>query len=101
MESVQNGRRSRDSSQRAAVAILTYGMDAGTLGPMAPVRKVTVHVPADLLDKAQRETGEGVTETIRRGLKLVAASSGYAQLRRMRGTVRLAIDIDELRKDRR
>jgi hypothetical protein len=42
-----------------------------------------------------------VTETIRRGLKLVAASGGYAQLRRMRGTVRLAIDIDELRKDRR
>ena len=68
---------------------------------MTPVRKITVHVPTDLLNKAQRETGEGVTETIRRGLKLVAASSGYAQLRRLRGTVRLAINVEELRKDRR
>ncbi len=68
---------------------------------MTPVRKITVHVPTDLLDQAQRETGEGVTETIRRGLKLVAASRGYAQLRRLRGTVRLAIDVAELRKDRR
>ena len=68
--------------------------------PMS-VRKITVHVPDDLLKKAQRETGEGVTETVRRGLKLVAASSAYERLRRMRGTVRLDIDVDGLRADRR
>lgn len=68
--------------------------------PMS-VRKITVHVPDDLLKKAQRETGEGVTETVRRGLKLVAASSAYERLRRMRGTVRLDIDVDDLRADRR
>jgi hypothetical protein len=67
---------------------------------MARVRKITVHVPADLLAKAQRETGEGVTETVRQGLSLVAASRAYNRLRRMRGTVRLAIDLDDLRADR-
>ena len=67
---------------------------------MAGVRKITVHVPEDLLAKAQRETGEGVTETVRQGLSLVAASRAYDRLRRMRGTVRLAIDLDDLRADR-
>lgn len=64
-------------------------------------RKITVHVPEALLKQAQRETGEGVTETVRQGLSLVAASSAYERLRRMRGTVRLAIDLDEVRADRR
>lgn len=81
-------------------AILSYGIHAGIMFPMG-VRKITVHVPDDLLKKAQRETGEGVTETVRRGLTLVAASSAYERLRRMRGTVRLDIDIDDLRADRR
>jgi hypothetical protein len=68
---------------------------------MPTVRKITVHVPDDLMKRAQRETGEGVTETVRRGLRLVAASSAYDQLRRLRGSVRLDVDLDELRADRR
>ena len=68
---------------------------------MSGVRKITVHVPEDLLEKAQRETGEGVTETVRQGLSLVAASRAFDRLRRMRGTVRLKIDLDDLRADRR
>jgi hypothetical protein len=67
----------------------------------AGVRKITVHVPDELLKKAQQETGEGVTETVRQGLSLVAASRAYDRLRRLRGTVALAIDLKELRKDRR
>ena len=67
---------------------------------MPGVRKITVHVPDDLLKKALRETGEGVTETVRQGLSLVAASRAYDRLRRMRGTVRLAINLDDLRADR-
>jgi len=82
-------------------AILSYGIHAGILLLMSGVRKITVHVPEALLEKAQRETGEGVTETVRQGLSLVAASSAFDRLRRMRGTVRLAIDLDDLRADRR
>lgn len=79
---------------------MRYGINAGIMSRMS-VRKITVHVPDDLLNKAQRETGEGVTETIRRGLKLVAATGAWERLRRMRGTVRLAVDVDDLRTDRR
>ena len=76
-------------------------MNAGIVLMMAGIRKITVHVPEDLLEKAQRETGEGVTETVRQGLTLVAASRAYDRLRRMRGSVRLAIDLEDLRADRR
>ena len=68
---------------------------------MAVARKVTVHVPADLLRKAQRSTGEGVTATIRRGLELVAAERAQEELRRLRGQVAFSIDWKHLRADRR
>jgi hypothetical protein len=64
---------------------------------MATARKITVEVPPELLDKAQRATGGGVTETVRTGLQLLAASQAYAQLRQLRGKVRFA---DQLKADR-
>lgn len=82
-------------------AILNYGMHAGIVAVMAGTRKITVHVPDELLKKAQRDTGEGVTETVRQGLRLVAASRAYDDLRRRRGSVRLALNLDKLREDRR
>ena len=48
---------------------------------MNKVRKITVEVPPELLDRAQRASGGGITETVRTGLKLVAASQAYARLR--------------------
>ena len=36
-------------------------------------RKITVHVPEELLDRAQKSSRQGVTETVRQGLRLVAA----------------------------
>src|ERR1051326_4544634 len=48
---------------------LAYGMKAG----MEEMRKITVEVPSDLLDRAQAFTGEGVTETVRTGLKKIDA----------------------------
>ena len=68
---------------------------------MGATRKVTIEVPAELLRRARRSTGEGITATVRRGLELVAARSAYEDLRRLRGTVRLAIDLEALRQDRR
>lgn len=66
-----------------------------------PVQKVTVHVDQTLLRKAQARTGAGVTATIRQGLELVAASGAYERLRALRGKVKLAIDLETLRADRR
>jgi hypothetical protein len=68
---------------------------------MDAVKKVTIHVPAKLLAQAQKRTGAGVTETIRRGLRLVAAEDAFDGLRKLRGKVDFTIDVDELRADRR
>ena len=68
---------------------------------MATARKITVEIPDDLLRRAQKSTGEGVTATVRRGLELVAASRTYDELRRLRGKISLSIDLAKLREDRR
>ena len=68
---------------------------------MASTQKVTIEVPAELLRRARRSTGEGITATVRRGLELVAARSAYEELRRLRGRVRLTLDLEALRRDRR
>ena len=68
---------------------------------MAAEKKITVHVPDELLKKARRETGAGITETVRQGLRLVAAGDTYRKLRKLRGRVKIDIDLSELREDRR
>jgi Arc/MetJ-type ribon-helix-helix transcriptional regulator len=63
-------------------------------------KKVTVHLPERLLRKAQQSTGKGVTDTIRDGLRLVAAGDAYRKLQRLRGTVKFSVDLGKLREDR-
>jgi hypothetical protein len=67
---------------------------------MASVRKITVEVPEDLLERAQRASGSGVTQTVRTGLGLVAASQAYARLRQWRGQVRFSRSVARLKADR-
>jgi hypothetical protein len=62
-------------------------------------RKLTVQVPADLLERATMASGEGVTPTVRRGLELVAAGGAYGRLRRFRGKVKFSVKLSELRQD--
>ena len=50
---------------------------------METARKITVEVPEDLLEKAQQASGAGITQTVRTGLQLVAASHAYARLREL------------------
>ena len=64
------------------------------------VKKVTIEVPEELLEKAQQATGSGITQTVRTGLQLVAASQAYAQLRQARGKVRFSRTLAELKDDR-
>ena len=71
-----------------------------SLPAMETNRKITVHVPADLLDKAQETTGGGITATVRQGLQLVAATDTYRRLRELRGKVKLSVDLERLREDR-
>jgi Arc/MetJ-type ribon-helix-helix transcriptional regulator len=67
---------------------------------MQTARKITVEVPPELLEKAQRATGSGVTQTVRAALQLVAASQAYARLRQLRGKVRFTRTLAELKTDR-
>ena len=68
--------------------------------PMATARKITVEVPLELLEKARRASGAGITQTVREGLELVAASQAYARLRQLRGKVRFTRALAVLKADR-
>ena len=63
-------------------------------------RKITVHVPDDLLERAQKSSGQGITETVRQGLRLVAAGDTFRRVANLRGTVKFSIDLARLRDDR-
>jgi len=67
---------------------------------MDAVQKITVGISSELLARAQRASGSGITETVRTGLQLVAASQAYARLRELRGKVRLSRTAAELKADR-
>lgn len=67
---------------------------------MDACRKVTVHLPEDLLGKAQRASGQGITETLRQGLRLVAAGDTFRRVSKLRGQVKFSIDLAQLREDR-
>ncbi|HTV65117.1 MAG TPA: hypothetical protein VMD98_05895, partial [Bryocella sp.] len=83
------------------LAISNAGIEYGTVGVVMPsARKITVEIPADLLEKAQKASQSGITQTVRTGLQLVAASQTYTRLRQMRGKVRFSRTLAELKADR-
>jgi hypothetical protein len=67
---------------------------------MKTARKITIEIPADLLEKAQAASGTGITQTVRTGLQLVAASNAYAKLRQFRGKVKFSLSWEQLKDDR-
>lgn len=67
---------------------------------MDAARKITVEIPEDLLERAQRASGAGVTQTVRAGLQLLAASQTYSRLRQLRGKVKFSRTLAELKADR-
>lgn len=67
---------------------------------METARKITVEIPEELLQRAQLASGAGITQTVRTGLQLVAASQTYKRLRELRGRVRFTRALAELKADR-
>ena len=68
---------------------------------MTALRKITVHVPADLVESAQAAPGAGVTETVRQGLEVLRRQLFYAQMKALRGKVDFTgFDLAELREDK-
>lgn len=67
---------------------------------MPAARKITVEIPSDLLIKAQKASGAGITQTIRTGLELVAAGRAYQRLLQLQGKVRFSKTLRQLKEDR-
>ncbi len=61
------------------------------------MKKLTIMVPQDLLERAQRTTKSGATPTVRRGLELLAARDVYDRLLALRGKVKFGLTWQELR----
>jgi hypothetical protein len=72
----------------------------GEVDTMETARKITVEVPAELLRKAQEASGAGITQTVRTGLELMAASRAYARLLQLRGKVHFSRTLADLKADR-
>jgi len=68
---------------------------------MLRVRRITANLPEDLLRDAMRVTGKGITGTIISGLSLIRQTRVYDRAMRLRGKVRLTIDLNESRERRR
>ncbi len=67
---------------------------------MSLAKKITVEISEELLSKAQKATKQSITETIRQGLRLVAASEAYENLRKLRGKVKFSISLKALREEK-
>ena len=63
------------------------------------LQKVTVLLPRDLVKRATRASGQGLTPTIRQGLEAITRAEAFRCLRRLRGKVKFSIDVDQLRED--
>jgi hypothetical protein len=63
-------------------------------------RKITVHVPEELLERAQKSSAKGITETVRQGLRLVAAGDTFRRVAKLRGAVKFSVNLTRLREDR-
>ena len=96
-----------DDKTICALRFAIYNCHIGVWHPcwytdgMKANRKITVHIPEDLLRKAEDATGHGVTATVRRGLELVAAGRACEKLRGLKGKVKFSARLDKLREDRR
>jgi hypothetical protein len=63
-------------------------------------RKITVHVDRALLTGAQKATRGSISETVRKGLEVLAANEAYDQLLKLRGRVKFSVDLSRLRADK-
>lgn len=62
------------------------------------LRKVTVNLPAEVLENATRLTGKGITPTIVEGLQELERRAKRSALRALKGKVRVALDLEETRR---
>jgi len=62
------------------------------------VKRITANLPEDLLEEALEATGQGITETLIQGLQLVKRSKAYEKGMKLKGKLKLDLDLDTLRE---
>ena len=62
------------------------------------IKKITVNLPAGVLERATRITGKGITPTILEGLLELERRSRRSALRSLRGRVRFDLDLERTRR---
>lgn len=67
---------------------------------MKKEKKVTIMLPEDLIKRALKASGEGLTPTLRKGLELVAAKDVYNSLLKLKGQFDLGLDFEQIKKAR-
>ena len=64
------------------------------------MKKKTIFLPEELLERAQKVSGTGISQTIRIGLELVAARYTYDKMRALKGKYKSSLNLGSLREDR-
>lgn len=62
------------------------------------MRKITVEVPTDVLERATAK-GEGVTDVVREALELRANQQAWQRVQQWAGRVKWSISLEKLRED--
>jgi hypothetical protein len=70
-----------------------HGMN-GRRARAAGSRRVTANLPKDLLGEACRATGKGITETLVEGLERVRRSGAAVKARKLKGRIKLDVDLE-------
>ena len=64
------------------------------------MRKITVEVPEEILERLQGYTGVGVSETVRAALRKLDSMYAQRELKKLRGKVKFSMTLEEMRYDR-
>jgi hypothetical protein len=57
--------------------MIQYSKNMKTVAKKQEMQKVTVMLPRDLVERAKRASGLGLTPAIRKGLEAIAATEAY------------------------
>lgn len=71
---------------------LTHVIFACETQPAVKTKRINANLPAELLEAAQKETGDGITETLIAGLNLILRKSAARKLRALKTKVAVKED---------
>lgn len=63
------------------------------------LQKITINLPSSLVGKAIKNTGLGITETLKQGLELINASAFYEEALSKKGKIKFSLSTKALRQD--